>query len=196
MAVIMNNTRRGFLTGLGALFVTAPAIVKATSIMPVKVMQPLQIPGFPEMAFSIEKVTVAAKSRQLKANWTMELEPLESDFEAIHSIEAEDYITESIRQQIDADIRNQMLFGDKWGVVTNNVANDSVLDAKAFDPVLISMIRRSMPNLIAYDICGVQPMTAPIGSVFATRKAEWNKIAQVDKDYQMIKNWEKSIATS
>jgi len=38
-----------------------------------------------------------------------------------------------------------------------------------FDPVLISLVRRSMPNLIAYDICGVQPMTGPTGLIFAMR---------------------------
>jgi len=38
-----------------------------------------------------------------------------------------------------------------------------------FDPVLISLVRRSMPNLIAYDICGVQPMSGPTGLIFAMR---------------------------
>ncbi len=38
-----------------------------------------------------------------------------------------------------------------------------------FDPVLISLIRRSMPNLIAYDVAGVQPMTGPTGLIFAMR---------------------------
>lgn len=38
-----------------------------------------------------------------------------------------------------------------------------------FDPILISLVRRAMPNLIAYDICGVQPMTGPTGLVFALR---------------------------
>ena len=38
-----------------------------------------------------------------------------------------------------------------------------------FDPVLISLIRRSMPQLIAYDIAGVQPMTGPTGLIFAMR---------------------------
>jgi hypothetical protein len=38
-----------------------------------------------------------------------------------------------------------------------------------FDPVLISLIRRSMPQLIAYDICGVQPMNGPTGLIFAMR---------------------------
>lgn len=38
-----------------------------------------------------------------------------------------------------------------------------------YDPVLISLVRRSMPNLIAYDIAGVQPMTGPTGLIFAMR---------------------------
>jgi hypothetical protein len=38
-----------------------------------------------------------------------------------------------------------------------------------YDPVLISLVRRAMPNLIAYDICGVQPMTGPTGLIFAMR---------------------------
>jgi hypothetical protein len=38
-----------------------------------------------------------------------------------------------------------------------------------FDPVLISLVRRSMPNLMAYDVCGVQPMSGPVGLVFAMR---------------------------
>jgi len=37
------------------------------------------------------------------------------------------------------------------------------------DPVMISMIRSAMPNLIAYDVCGVQPMTGPTGLIFAMR---------------------------
>ena len=36
-----------------------------------------------------------------------------------------------------------------------------------FDPVLISLIRRSMPNLVAYDLAGVQPMSGPTGLIFA-----------------------------
>ncbi len=40
---------------------------------------------------------------------------------------------------------------------------------KTWDPVLISLVRRSMPNLIAYDVCGVQPMTGPTGLIFAMK---------------------------
>jgi hypothetical protein len=38
-----------------------------------------------------------------------------------------------------------------------------------FDPILVSLVRRAMPNLIAYDVCGVQPMVGPTGLIFAMR---------------------------
>ena len=38
-----------------------------------------------------------------------------------------------------------------------------------FDPIMISLVRRSLPNLMAYDVCGVQPMTGPTGLIFAMR---------------------------
>ena len=50
---------------------------------------------------------------------------------------------------------------------SSSTASDGAIDI--FDPVLISLVRRSMPNLIAYDICGVQPMSGPTGLIFAMR---------------------------
>jgi hypothetical protein len=44
-----------------------------------------------------------------------------------------------------------------------------------FDPVLISLIRRSMPNLVAYDLAGVQPMNGPTGLIFAMRSKYVNQ---------------------
>ena len=44
-----------------------------------------------------------------------------------------------------------------------------------FDPVLISLIRRSMPNLVAYDLAGVQPMNGPTGLIFAMRSRYKNQ---------------------
>jgi len=58
---------------------------------------------------------------------------------------------------------------------TNSVGNGGYTssgDASTlggFDPVLISLIRRSMPNLVAYDLAGVQPMNGPTGLIFAMR---------------------------
>ena len=52
-----------------------------------------------------------------------------------------------------------------------------------WDPILISLVRRAMPNLVAYDICGVQPMTGPTGLIFAmknkiSRLSNRNRLAQ------------------
>jgi len=52
---------------------------------------------------------------------------------------------------------------------TGGVGNAGAPGIGNFDPVLISLVRRAMPNLIAYDICGVQPMTGPTGLIFAMR---------------------------
>ena len=52
---------------------------------------------------------------------------------------------------------------------TTNISGGQI---STFDPVLISLVRRAMPNLIAYDVCGVQPMTGPTGLIFAMRSKE------------------------
>lgn len=56
---------------------------------------------------------------------------------------------------------------------SSSTAGDGAIDT--FDPVLISLVRRAMPNLIAYDICGVQPMTGPTGLIFAMRSRYSNQ---------------------
>ena len=53
------------------------------------------------------------------------------------------------------------LSGSALGTQTGGLAG--------FDPVMISLIRRAMPNLVAYDICGVQPMSGPTGLIFAMK---------------------------
>ena len=52
---------------------------------------------------------------------------------------------------------------------TNSGYSPSSGSVQGFDPVLISLIRRSMPNLVAYDLAGVQPMNGPTGLIFAMR---------------------------
>jgi len=52
---------------------------------------------------------------------------------------------------------------------TNATASATNTNIDNFDPVLISLIRRSMPNLVAYDLAGVQPMNGPTGLIFAMR---------------------------
>ncbi len=71
--------------------------------------------------------------------------------------------TENALREAGAQVGGQRLLGED--AATN--ATGSNIDT--FDPVLISLVRRSMPNLIAYDVCGVQPMTGPTGLIFAMR---------------------------
>jgi len=61
-------------------------------------------------------------------------------------------------------------------------AEMSTADAVAnWDPVLISLVRRSMPNLMAYDICGVQPMSGPTGLIFAMKARMGEGATSVDE---------------
>lgn len=58
---------------------------------------------------------------------------------------------------------------------TNSIAgNDGANSIDRYDPILIGLVRRAMPNLMAYDICGVQPMTGPTGLIFAMRSVYGN----------------------
>jgi len=58
-----------------------------------------------------------------------------------------------------------------------------------WDPILISLIRRAMPNLIAYDVCGVQPMSGPTGLIFALKSHYTNQtgtealFSEADSDF-------------
>jgi len=61
--------------------------------------------------------------------------------------------------------RAQRSFGD----IQETAANATGSGVDNFDPVLISLVRRAMPNLIAYDIAGVQPMSGPTGLIFALK---------------------------
>ena len=61
--------------------------------------------------------------------------------------------------------RTQRSFGN----IQEAAANATGAGVDNFDPVLISLVRRAMPNLIAYDIAGVQPMSGPTGLIFALK---------------------------
>ena len=55
------------------------------------------------------------------------------------------------------------------GFAVSAAASATNSNLQGYDPVLISLVRRAMPNLLAYDIAGVQPMSAPTGLIFAMR---------------------------
>jgi len=56
-----------------------------------------------------------------------------------------------------------------FGMVNETAANATGAGIDTFDPVLISLVRRAMPNLMAYDVAGVQPMSGPTGLIFAMK---------------------------
>ena len=55
------------------------------------------------------------------------------------------------------------------GYLTEDAPGNSTGSIDKWDPILISLVRRAMPNMMAYDVCGVQPMTGPTGLIFAMR---------------------------
>jgi len=79
-------------------------------------------------------------------------------------------VTAVLLENQEQNMRDQYLTeistGNDIGGVVSATAQGGV---RGYDPILISLVRRAMPNLMAYDICGVQPMTAPTGLIFAMR---------------------------
>ena len=78
-------------------------------------------------------------------------------------------ISDPYRKAVTAVVlENQAVEMQKSGMITET-NNQTGAAIQNFDPILISLVRRSLPNLIAYDVCGVQPMTGPTGLIFAMR---------------------------
>jgi hypothetical protein len=88
-------------------------------------------------------------------------------------------VTATLLENQERFLREQQDFNQSGSFLTeasptNSVGNGGYTSTggqtvAGFDPVLISLIRRSMPNLVAYDLAGVQPMTGPTGLIFAMR---------------------------
>jgi len=79
------------------------------------------------------------------------------------------YVTTCLLENEERFLRetNQGIGGTQLGSANPGAGGTTGIDS--FDPVLISLVRRSMPNLMAYDIAGVQPMTGPTGLIFAMK---------------------------
>tara|TARA_Y100000310_G_scaffold344041_1_gene454728 strand:+ start:14497 stop:15888 length:1392 start_codon:yes stop_codon:yes gene_type:complete len=106
----------------------------------------------------------ALLTEQLQKKWQPVLE--HPDLPAIKDTYRKNVTTILLENQEQALLTEQP--ANKMGVGGSpHFGNDGGVDG--FDPVLISLVRRSMPNLIAYDVCGVQPMTGPTGLIFAMR---------------------------
>ena len=86
-------------------------------------------------------------------------------------------VTAILLENQEKELREEASFLSEQPTVNTNSGSSAGFSAGAtaagpvagFDPVLISLIRRSMPNLVAYDLAGVQPMNGPTGLIFAMR---------------------------
>ena len=77
-------------------------------------------------------------------------------------------ITDDYRRYVtEAVIENQIKFNK--GMNESETPTNQTSGVSNFDPVLIKMVRRTMPKLMAFDLTGVQPMSGPTGSIFAMR---------------------------
>ena len=79
------------------------------------------------------------------------------------------FVTAHALENTERALRESGQFGGQQLLGEATPTNSTGSSIDNFDPVLISLVRRSMPNLIAYDVCGVQPMTGPTGLIFAMR---------------------------
>ena len=79
-------------------------------------------------------------------------------------------VLENQQQAMNQD--RQALNETTYSAGATNVTGSGVSN---FDPILISLVRRALPNLIAYDVAGVQPMTGPTGLIFAMRARYQNQ---------------------
>ena len=84
-------------------------------------------------------------------------------------------VTAVLLENQEIAMRETAQAGGSFGMMTEAMGNSTATSSSHpspityADPVMISMIRSAMPNLIAYDVCGVQPMTGPTGLIFAMR---------------------------
>ena len=92
-------------------------------------------------------------------------------------------VTAILLENQEKELREEASFLSEQPTVNTNSGSAAGFSAGAtaagpvagFDPVLISLIRRSMPNLVAYDLAGVQPMNGPTGLIFAMRSRFTNQ---------------------
>ena len=87
--------------------------------------------------------------------------------------EAAGEIKDSYRRKVTAAVlesqEKAMIAEESQSQFMTETAANNTTSAANWNPVLISLVRRAMPNLMAYDVCGVQPMTGPTGLIFAMK---------------------------
>jgi len=68
-----------------------------------------------------------------------------------------------------AVLENQEIALREEGLISEAAPGNATTSVANWNPVLIALVRRAMPNLMAYDVCGVQPMSGPTGLIFAMK---------------------------
>jgi len=89
-------------------------------------------------------------------------------------------VTAKLLENTEVALREQAV-ASSFGSLQEADGNMNTSAVANFDPVLISLVRRAMPNLIAYDVAGVQPMSGPTGLAFAM-KARYGNGNAFDQD--------------
>jgi hypothetical protein len=111
----------------------------------------------------MELDSTAVAAEQLQEKWTPILE--HQDMPAIEDSYKKRVTAILLENEEKALLETTNAVGGGLGLAANN----GNANMQGYDPILISLVRRAMPNLIAYDICGVQPMTGPTGLIFAMK---------------------------
>ena len=96
-------------------------------------------------------------------------EQLEKKWEPILNHPDLGEIKDSYRRSVTAVVLENQQKALHEAVAANNIAGGGATEIDRYDPILISLVRRALPNLMAYDVCGVQPMTGPTGLIFAMK---------------------------
>ena len=78
-------------------------------------------------------------------------------------------VTAAILENQERAMAEEQAQHEGFGGLTEAAPGNNTTSAANWNPVLISLVRRAMPNLMAYDVCGVQPMSGPTGLIFAMK---------------------------
>jgi len=106
-------------------------------------------------------------NEQVQSKWQPVLE--HPDLPAIQDTHKRSVVAQLL-ENTEVALRENAAYNPGQGLLAEAApTNATGANVDNYDPVLISLVRRAMPNLIAYDICGVQPMTGPTGLIFAMR---------------------------
>jgi hypothetical protein len=98
-------------------------------------------------------------------------EQIEKKWEPVLKHESLPDIKDSYKRSVTAVVleNQEKALREERGIMEATHANQTGAGVDNYDPILISLVRRALPNLMAYDVAGVQPMTGPTGLIFAMK---------------------------